>query len=140
MPSTHLHQRATQAPLDFERDIQPLLARCVQCHGPGKGAGLRLDGRAAALAELDSGAHAIVPGKPEESELLRRIADASAEGRMPPKGEMLPAAAVAKLRAWIAAGAEWPDHWAYRPLTKSGRRSWAATGRGPASITLFSHA
>src|SRR3954454_13957903 len=58
---------APAADLSFDREIQPLLMRCVQCHGPGKArAGLRLDSRAAAIAVLESGKQAIVPGHPEQ--------------------------------------------------------------------------
>jgi len=106
-------------PIDFERDVQPLLARCVQCHGPSKAqAGLRLDSRAGAIAELSSGNRAIVPGDVDQSALLRRVSDAGSRHRMPPRGEMLKAAQVDVLRAWTAAGADWPAHWAYRPLTR----------------------
>jgi hypothetical protein len=103
----------------FDREVQPLLSRCVQCHGPGKAkAGLRLDSRQAATAKLKSGNRAIVPGKPDESELLRRVRSADGSERMPPKGAPLTAAQAETLRRWIAAGADWPEHWAYRPLTK----------------------
>src|SRR5208283_1973283 len=71
-----------------------------------------------ATAELYPCNRAVVPGKPEESDLLKRVSDAHSPGRMPPRGQMLGTAQVEKLRAWIAAGAEWPDHWAYRTLTK----------------------
>lgn len=104
-------------PVDFARDVQPILAaKCVECHGPGVAeAGLRLDDPRIALAELDSGLHAIAPGKPEESELLRRITAEEGE-RMPPEGPPLEAEQVAVLERWIAAGVDWPDHWAYQPL------------------------
>lgn len=111
----HGDQAAEPRPqaVSFERDVQPILARCVHCHGPGKAAGkLRLDSRRAAVA---SGA--IVPGKPDESELLARVAD-SGRKRMPPRGDLLSPAQVDTLRRWIAAGADWPEHWAYRPLVK----------------------
>ncbi len=119
-------------PVDFERDVQPLLVRCVHCHGPGKAkGGLRLDGRAAALAELDSGGRAIVPGHPEKSELLRRVTTTESGDRMPPRGDPLGPEQVAVLRRWIAAGAEWPLHWAYRPLVKpavpDGSGNWPRT-------------
>jgi hypothetical protein len=103
----------------FERDVRPVLVRCVTCHGPGKmRAGLRLDGREAATQELDSGNRAVVPGKPDQSELLRRVASTDPQERMPPRGEPLTTAQVDSLRRWIASGAEWPEHWAYRPLAR----------------------
>ena len=59
----------------FSRDIQPMLTKqCLLCHGPDEAeGGLRLDVDQQAYAELDSGARAIVPGKPEASELMRRV-------------------------------------------------------------------
>jgi hypothetical protein len=107
------------SPLSFDRDIQPILARCVQCHGPGKAkAGLRLDSRRAATSLLESGNRALAPGQPEQSELLRRVRRPADDGRMPPKGEPLTASHIEHLRRWIASGAVWPEHWAYRPLVK----------------------
>jgi hypothetical protein len=111
--------REPGARVDFEHEIQPILSRCTQCHGAGKArAGLRLDNRDAAVAELDSGRRAIVPGRPGESELLRRVTATDAGERMPLKGQPLSASEVEKLRRWMAEGASWPAHWAYRPLRK----------------------
>lgn len=106
--------------IDYARDIQPLLAkRCVACHGPGtQEAGLRLDDRAAAVAALDSGKHAIVPSEPDASELLARITATDPDLRMPPEGPRLADAQVDLLRRWIAQGAEWKEHWAFRPLAR----------------------
>ncbi|MBI1914989.1 MAG: PSD1 domain-containing protein [Planctomycetes bacterium] len=105
--------------ISFDNEVRPLLNRCMQCHGPSKSrGGLRLDSKEAATATLDSGKKAIVPGKPELSELLRRVGTTEKSERMPPKGEPLTAAQVAKLRSWIVAGAHWPAHWAYRPLVR----------------------
>jgi len=106
-------------PIRFERDIQPILSRCVQCHGPDKAkAGLRLDSLKGATARLRSGHRAIVSGKPDESVLLERVTAEERTQRMPPRGDRVTAAEVEKLRRWIAAGADWPEHWAYRPLKK----------------------
>jgi hypothetical protein len=103
--------------VNFARDIKPVLARrCFACHGPNtQEGGLRLDNREAALAELDSGAHAIVPGDIEQSELLSRVAETDESMRMPPEGKPLTSEEIAKLRAWIGQGAEWHKHWAFVP-------------------------
>ncbi len=111
---------AVATELDFARDIQPLLARrCYACHGPDtQEAGLRLDDRAAATAELDSGSIAVVPGNPATSEMLARITSTDHDLQMPPEGPRLTAAEVTLLERWIAAGAEWQAHWAFRPLER----------------------
>jgi hypothetical protein len=115
-------------PVRFERDVQPLLLRCVQCHGPGKSKGdLRLDSRQAALKNRDAGGPVIVPGRPDQSEILRRVTATEAAKRMPPKGEPLSGEQVATLRRWIAEGADWPEHWAYRLLARPGAPALSAT-------------
>ncbi|MBL8830608.1 MAG: PSD1 domain-containing protein [Planctomycetaceae bacterium] len=106
--------------IDFRRDIQPLLAsRCYKCHGPSTAeGGLRLDDRTAALKPADSGKHAVVPSKPQESELLKRTSASDESERMPPDGKPLTAAQIALLRDWIAQGAEFRNHWAFEPVTR----------------------
>jgi mono/diheme cytochrome c family protein len=119
-------------PVDFARDIQPILQnRCYECHGPQKSRGrLRLDGRAAALKGGETGP-AIIPGNSEHSLLVRRLLGLDDEERMPKDKDALPDADIALIRAWIDQGAVWPDaggtavtppsashedprHWAYR--------------------------
>ncbi len=92
--------------VNFERDIRPLLhARCVGCHGPEKQqAGLRLDTKVGAMK-----GSVIVPGKSSESELIRRVISNDPAERMPSKGAPLTTRDIALLRAWIDAGAEWPE-------------------------------
>src|SRR5436309_13727921 len=77
--------------IDFNRDIRPILSNtCAKCHGPdaaqrkGGADGLRLDVREDAVADL-GGYAAIVPGRPEKSELIRRITSKDATDQMPPK-------------------------------------------------------
>src|SRR3954465_2617363 len=74
--------------VDFNHDIRPILSEnCYACHGPDpnkRKAGLRLDIRTNALAELKSGNFAIVPGKPPESKLVERINNKDDDERMPP--------------------------------------------------------
>lgn len=103
--------------VDYGREIQPILAkRCYSCHGPGEDeAGLRLNDRGSALSELDSGERAVVPGRPEESELLRRIRATDEAERMPPEGKPLTADEIALIDRWISQGAAWEKHWAFQP-------------------------
>src|SRR5258708_34038208 len=80
--------RSTRADdVDFTRDVRPLLSRhCFKCHGPdekARKAGLRLDVREAALKGGESGEPAIVPGKADEGELVRRGLSDGEGGRMP---------------------------------------------------------
>ena len=107
---------AGEKPVDYNFDVRPILAdRCFLCHGPderARKADLRLD---QAKSAYDSGA--IVPKKPEESELIRRIT-ARDEDQMPPKKSnlSLTAGEVEVVRQWIAQGAEYKPHWAFLPL------------------------
>ena len=112
---------ALAADVDFERDVYPVLQRaCVECHGAEKKkGGLRLDVREAAFQGGENGA-VIVKGKPDASELVRRIALPKSDDEvMPSRGEPLAKTEIESIRAWIASGAPWPDgvklakHWAY---------------------------
>lgn len=111
---------AAEKKVDFSLQVQPLLAaKCMKCHGPGKAtAGLAFDTHDRAFAATESGEPAIVPGKPDDSELLKRITSPDESTRMPPEGKPLTAAESEILRKWIAQGAEWTKHWSYRPLAK----------------------
>jgi hypothetical protein len=104
----------------FSRDIQPLLSEhCFVCHGPNEAeAGLRLDGADHASATLDSGARAIQPGRPDQSELLRRVSSSDESIRMPPEGDALSKEDIDRLRQWIAGGAGYEEHWAWQPVTE----------------------
>ena len=91
--------------------------RCFSCHGPDKAqGGLRLNTRAGGLAELDSGEHAIVPGKAAEKRSAPRITAEDESERMPPEGKRLTDRGGRTLRRWIERGAAWEEHWAFRPL------------------------
>ena len=104
---------------DFAREVRPVLAsRCFKCHGPDEEhqeAGLRLDLREAALAEQDSGARAIVPGHPDDSELVARITSTDPDLVMPPPHTKVTLTDDEKriLTEWVAAGAEYRPHWAF---------------------------
>ena len=95
----------------FNRDIRPILAsRCFKCHGPDlKKGGLNLQDPISAARELKTGHTAVVPGRSEASELIRRVRASDESERMPPQGNPLTAKQIASLRAWIEQGAEWPD-------------------------------
>ncbi len=105
----------------FGRDVRPLLNdKCFQCHGPDEShrkGKLRLDSFDAATAPAATGFPAIVPGDPEESELIRRLTTDDPDERMPPAkhGDPLSAKEVEILRAWVADGAEYEGHWAFVP-------------------------
>jgi hypothetical protein len=117
---------AAAEPLQFNRDIRPILSdRCFKCHGPDKASrkgGLRLDVPEGAYAErAKSHGHAVVPGKPAESLLCRKIFAADPADAMPPPDSNLSLNAQDKerLRRWIAEGAHYQPHWAYVPLPES---------------------
>jgi hypothetical protein len=110
------------APVRFNRDIRPILAdACCQCHGPdsaARQAELRLDRRDEVLRPRD-GYAIVVPGKPDESELYRRIAATDEAERMPPAEHprKLTADEIALIRRWIEQGAEYEKHWSFLPPT-----------------------
>ncbi len=105
--------------IDFNRDIRPILSEnCFACHGPDKNkrkAGLRLDLRADAMAKLESGKQAVIPGDVTGSHLLKVIVSTDPDDQMPPKktGKHLSAEQIDLLRDWIAQGAEFKPHWSY---------------------------
>ncbi len=109
--------------IDFSRDIRPILARhCLKCHGPDdakRASGLRLDDRSAALGRSKTGNHAIVPNKPDESELIARIGSTDPTEIMPPPEtrDSLSKAEKSMLSSWIVGGANYSDHWSFvKPL------------------------
>jgi hypothetical protein len=114
-----LAAQGAEPPVDFSRQIRPILANnCFKCHGfdaAERQAGLRLDQREAATGEAESGEHAIVPGKPEASELIKRVSSADADLRMPPPEtkKSLTEAEKTLLSRWIAEGANYQTHWAF---------------------------
>src|SRR4030081_2818298 len=95
--------------LDFSTQIRPILAEnCFKCHGPDDAARkskLRLDRPDTALQPAKSGKRALVPGKPNESELISRIMAEDPDDRMPPAStkKTLSTAQKELLREWIAA-------------------------------------
>jgi ankyrin repeat protein len=95
------------APVDFARDIQPLLKeKCLSCHGPTAQGGFRLDRRSGALSGVVR--PNIIPGHSATSRLVRRISTSEFGPQMPPTGP-LGADEIALLTRWIDEGASWPD-------------------------------
>jgi len=118
--------------VDFNRDIRPILSdNCFACHGPDasrRKAKLRLDVRESALRK-----GVIVPGKPDESELVARIFSEEPGEQMPPPkaNKRLTPEQKELLKRWIAEGAVYQKHWAYqtpgRPPTPAVRdTAWPA--------------
>ncbi len=122
-------QAPAAEPVSFSRDVLPILSdNCFSCHGPDEGhrkADLRLDTREGATADA---IQAVVPGRPEASELIRRIVSTDEDEVMPPpkshKARLKPGQ-TELLRRWIAEGAAWGRHWALekpvRPATPPGQ-------------------
>ena len=118
--------------VDYQRQIQPLLARhCYACHGPDRELQeneLRLDRREDALES------AITPGDPAASTLLERVLEEDLELRMPPPASKKPPLTdeeIDLLGRWIEQGATFTEHWSHQvparvmPLKSGG---WS---RGP---------
>ena len=116
---SNLHQVPDK--IDFNLHVKPIISdRCFKCHGPDKSkveAGLQLTNFEGATALLKSGKHAVVPFKPLESELVKRIYSHDAQEMMPmPKSNLsLTEEEKAILVKWIEQGAEYKEHWAFVP-------------------------
>src|SRR5262249_27425041 len=112
--SQYSARAADGPPVDYSRDIRPLLAgRCYACHGPDEGkrkARLRLDVREEAIKK------AIRPGNAAAGTLLERISSDDPHDVMPPpasKKDRLTKVQVELVRRWIEQGAKFDVHWAY---------------------------
>ena len=106
--------------IDFDRDVRQILSdTCFQCHGPDAGqrkGDLRLDVETDIRSNRD-GVRLIVPGKPAESELWKRITSGDPDVRMPPTDapRQLTQQQIGLLGRWIEQGAEWQNHWSFVP-------------------------
>jgi hypothetical protein len=119
----------TDDKVSFDRDIRPILSdKCYFCHGPDakeRKADLRLD------VESSAKETAIVAGRADESELIKRIFSEDADTLMPPPASKLALSdsEKRKVRAWIEQGAEYAQHWAFIPpksiaLPKVNQAGW----------------
>jgi cytochrome c553 len=118
--------------IDFVTQVQPIFqTRCYVCHGPDKQeVNLRTDLRTSLLKGGDTGSPAIVPGKIDDGELLKRIHSDDKEFRMPRDSAPLSVEEKTILKTWIAEGAIWPgqmdavaekvttDLWSMQPIVK----------------------
>lgn len=104
--------------VDYITQVKPLLNRkCISCHGGVKQkAGYSLLFREEALGKGKSGRPAIIPGDPDNSELIRRLTATDPEERMPYHGAPLPEEEIDLLTRWVREGATWGENWSYTPV------------------------
>jgi len=123
--------------VDFKRDIRPILSNnCFLCHGPddkNRKGDFRLDTKDGAFKKVE-GKAAFVPGKPDESEALRRILTNDPDDHMPPakSKKQLTTKQIELVRKWIQQGAKWSDHWSFvapeRPAAPEAKaKGWVRT-------------
>src|SRR5215469_2187431 len=108
-------QRHSGDQVHFSRDVRPILNQnCMPCHGGVRQKnGISFLFREEALGTGKSGKRTIVPGKPNESELIARVTSSDPDARMPYHAPPLSAQQIDLLRRWIKQGAKWEDHWAF---------------------------
>lgn len=105
-----------QPPVHFDREIRPILSdKCFTCHGPdaeARQADLRLDTKEGILDWV------VLPGEPDDSELVLRITSDDEDYIMPPPASRrtLSEDQQELIRRWVAEGAEITEHWSFRPL------------------------
>jgi len=139
--------------LTLEHDVRPILKEhCFHCHGEGDKLKGGVDLRLRRFMEIPTkdGDHVMVPGKPEESEMVKLVK----EGEMPAKGKKLTAAEIATLEQWIAQGAktarpepeqvpkvwiteEEREYWAFQPIHRSAVPKVKDTARVRTPIDAF---
>ena len=126
-----ISHRESQRKVSFSQDIQPILNQnCVQCHGGVRQKnGVSFIYREEALGIGKSGRRTIVPGHPDQSELIARVTSSDLEARMPYHSPPLSPQQIDLLQRWIKQGAEWEEHWAFvapkpQPLPKVKHGSW----------------
>ncbi len=125
--------------VSYNFHIRPMLSdKCFACHGPDankREAGLRLDLAEVAFEPLreTKGAFAFVAGKPEESEVYRRITSQDPDYQMPtPESHlgMMSDHEIKLMKKWIEQGAKYEKHWAFitpekAPLPEVENEAWA---------------
>ncbi|MFK7845383.1 MAG: DUF1549 domain-containing protein, partial [Rhodothermales bacterium] len=120
--------------ISYNRDVRPILNdKCLACHGGVRQAGgFSLLFAEEALRPNESGKPAFIPGEPDASELIRRVRHDDPEERMPLDHPALSDEEIDILEQWIAEGAQWETHWAYKKAIPvdppSTRNSWVNNG------------
>ncbi len=115
---------AASAQVGFNREIRPIMSdTCFKCHGPDKTSrmmDLRLDIREEAIKPLADGSIPIVPGKPDQSEIIKRIFAADPSEIMPPEyaHKTLTQAQKETIRQWVQEGAKYEGHWSFQPIKR----------------------
>lgn len=108
-------------PIDFNRDIRPILSQaCFRCHGADantRAADLRLDDAESAYEVRDGGV-AISPGKIDESLVWKRIQSTDPDEVMPPpdSNRQLTSEEMQLVQRWIEQGAKYEKHWSFTPI------------------------
>ncbi len=132
--------------IDFNTQVKPIInEHCIHCHGGVKrSGGLSFMTREDLLTANESGHPAIVPGRSEESELVKRITSQDPHERMPFEGSPLPKDQVAIFEQWIDEGAPWGIHWAYQPVQevevpKLTKKMLSSLGSAPVSQEWISN-
>ena len=145
---------ADESALLFERHVRPLLIEhCLSCHGPEQQeADVRLDSRQQVLMGTADVDPLVVPGNPDASRLVQVLLYAEDDTQMPPKAR-LPQPAIDGVRAWIAAGATWPQasefgaaaavdvdawksHWAFQPIAEPDRPAFGDENWHPIDVFI----
>lgn len=116
--------------VDYNTEVKPIFNKnCIVCHGGVKRqGGFSLLFKNDALAKNKSGKAAIIPGDPENSEMIKRLVSKDPEESMPYKHAHLTDKEITTLKTWIKEGANWGDHWAYVPVKEM---KVPTNGRGP---------
>jgi hypothetical protein len=127
--------------VEFNRDVRPILSNyCFTCHGPdnnNRKAKLRLDVEQS--AHEDRGGYRVVAaGKPDASELIRRITAKDVSERMPPAkvGKALTARQIAVLQRWVEQGGKYQPHWSLIPVARPALPKLKA---GTAAVNAIDH-
>ena len=131
--------------VDYNWDVRPILSEnCFQCHGPdekSRRASLRLDQREGATSgpERRHRPRAIIPGDPDNSELIKRVTHLNVAARMPPSitNKTLTAEKIDVLRRWIVAGAPSKPHWSFISPQKPAVPQVTLAGRALTDIDRF---